>query len=118
MSHLRNLVGERIRAVRKAKRLTQLQLAELSGLDDAYIGAVERGERNFTIDTLEKIHSALQVGPDELLRSSRSQSKEELIRQQAADEFVSMVSALKYDQIEVIIRINKELLHAFKHSQR
>ncbi|TKH46103.1 XRE family transcriptional regulator, partial [Paenibacillus terrae] len=48
MTKLRNSVGERIRTIRKAKGLTQQQLAELSGLDDSYIGSVERGERNFS----------------------------------------------------------------------
>lgn len=55
-----------MRAIRKAQGLTQQQLAELSNLDDAYIGAVERGERNFSIDTLEKIVTALQIQPAEL----------------------------------------------------
>lgn len=66
MTKLRNTVGERIRAIRKTKGLTQQQLAELSGLDDAYIGSVERGERNFSIDTLEKIVTALQIPATEL----------------------------------------------------
>ncbi|MBW4084459.1 helix-turn-helix transcriptional regulator [Paenibacillus sp. S150] len=44
MTDLRSTVGDRIRAIRKAKGLTQQQLAELSNLDDAYIGAVERCE--------------------------------------------------------------------------
>lgn len=61
MTKLRNSIGERIRAIRKAKGLTQQQLAELSGLDDAYIGSVERGERNFSVDTLEKITIGLKV---------------------------------------------------------
>jgi transcriptional regulator with XRE-family HTH domain len=60
------IVGERIRAIRKVKGLTQIQLAERSNLDDAYIGAVERGERNFSIDTLEKIVGGLEIHPAEL----------------------------------------------------
>jgi len=114
MPELRYLVGERIRAVRRAKGLTQLQLAESSNLDDAYIGAVERGERNFTIDTLEKIHLALQVQPEELFRSKGTESKEDVIRQQATDEFIAIISNLKSDQIEIIKRINRELVQAFK----
>jgi transcriptional regulator with XRE-family HTH domain len=69
MTDLRNTVGDRIRAIRKAKGLTQQQLAELSNLDDAYIGAVERGERNFSIDTLEKIVVALKIQPLELFHN-------------------------------------------------
>lgn len=116
MPELRFLVGERIRAIRKAKGLTQLQLAELSNLDDAYIGAVERGERNFTIDTLEKIHAALQVDVTYLFRNDDTTSKDEAARQRATDEFIAMISNLKSEQIEVIERINKELMQAFKLS--
>lgn len=115
MPELRYLVGERIRKVRKARGLTQLQLAERSNLDDAYIGAVERGERNFTIDTLEKIHKALQVKPAELFRNDNDQNETEAARRQAADEFIFMISGLKRDQIEIVKRINKELVQAFKN---
>lgn len=72
--------------IRKTKKLTQLQLAELSGLDDAYIGAVERGERNFSIDTLEKIVAALGVDPSELFRNVNSLSSEEMARRRANDD--------------------------------
>lgn len=114
MPELRNLVGERIRVVRKTKGLTLHQLAELSGLDDAYIGAVERGERNFTIDTLEKLHTALQVDAADLFRNDTAKNKDELARQQAMNEFVAMISNLKSDKIEIIKRINKELVRAFR----
>ncbi|MFD0716115.1 helix-turn-helix domain-containing protein [Paenibacillus sp. GCM10027626] len=115
MPELRLLVGERIRVIRKAKGLTQLQLAELSNLDDAYIGAVERGERNFTIDTLEKIHTALQVDVTHLFRNDDVKSKDEIARQQATDEFIAVISNLKSEQIEIVKRINKELVQAFSH---
>lgn len=115
MQGLRNIVGERIRTIRKSKGLTQLQLAELSSLDDAYIGAVERGERNFTIDTLEKIHAALQIDAAELFRNGHAEDKDEAARRQATDEFVAMISNLDGSKIESIKRINKELAQAFKN---
>lgn len=115
MSSLRIMVGERIRAVRKSKGLTQLQLAELSNLDDAYIGAVERGERNFTIDTLEKIQNALQVDAADLLKIIKSSDKDEVVQQQAIDEFIFLISSLNSEQIEIVKRINKELRQAFKN---
>ncbi|GAA4867062.1 helix-turn-helix transcriptional regulator [Paenibacillus vulneris] len=113
MSDLRVLVGERIRTIRKSKGLTQIQLAELSSLDDAYIGAVERGERNFTIDTLEKIHTALQVDAAELFRNDAVKNKDEAARRQATDEFIVLISNLDSDKVEIIKRINKELVQAF-----
>jgi len=53
--HLRRQLGQRIRQLRKARGWTQQELAERAELDYKYLGAVERGERNITIDNIEKI---------------------------------------------------------------
>lgn len=113
MTKLRNSVGERIRTIRKAKGLTQQQLAELSGLDDAYIGSVERGERNFSIDTLEKVLTALNVSISELMFSKEHMTKDETIRQEAIDEFVALTSRLNEEQISILRRVSKEVSRAF-----
>ncbi|WP_152679707.1 helix-turn-helix domain-containing protein, partial [Paenibacillus sp. IHB B 3415] len=47
-------VGSRIRELRKAKGWTQEQLAEAASLHYSYIGGVERGDRNISLETLEK----------------------------------------------------------------
>ncbi|MGG4203769.1 helix-turn-helix transcriptional regulator [Paenibacillus jamilae] len=114
MTKLRNSVGERIRTIRKAKGLTQQQLAELSGLDDAYIGSVERGERNFSIDTLEKVLTALNVSISELMFSKEHMTEDETIRQEAVDEFVALTSRLNEEQIGILRRVSKEVSRAFK----
>ncbi|WP_442604122.1 helix-turn-helix domain-containing protein [Paenibacillus sp. KN14-4R] len=69
MSDLRVLVGERIIAIRNSQGLTQLQMAEIYSLDDAYIGAVERGERIFNVDALKKLYIAIQVDAADLFRN-------------------------------------------------
>jgi transcriptional regulator with XRE-family HTH domain len=51
--------GERIREMRKAKILTQEDLAYESEIDRSYIGGVERGERNLSFDKLCQIAQAL-----------------------------------------------------------
>ncbi|WP_348623984.1 helix-turn-helix transcriptional regulator [Paenibacillus peoriae] len=114
MTKLRNSVGERIRTIRKAKGLTQQQLAELSGLDDAYIGSVERGERNFSIDTLEKVLTSLNVSISELMFSKEHMTTDETIRQEAVDEFVALTSRLNEEQIGILRRISKEVSRAFE----
>lgn len=109
MTKLRNSVGERIRAIRKAKGLTQQQLAELSGLDDAYIGSLERGERNFSIDTLEKILLGLEIHPLEIFHTNPSLNEAEKTRLLALDEFTITTSELNIDQINAVRRILKEI---------
>lgn len=113
MSNLRELVGIQIRSLRKSKGLTQQELAELSNLDDAYIGAVERGERNFSIDTLEKIMNGLQVQPMDLMRFEHN-SKQEIKRQDAISQFIAMTSNLSIEQIDIIQNVNRELKRALK----
>lgn len=57
------LVGHNIRKYRKKIGLSQEQLAEKSGLHRTYIGGIERGERNITLDSLQVIAEALAVEP-------------------------------------------------------
>ena len=59
-------VGARIRQLRKAAGLTQERLARKAGMDYKYLGSVERGERNMTLDSLERVVRALGVEPYEL----------------------------------------------------
>jgi len=52
-------LGNRIREQRQAKGYSQEELAFRAGLHRAYLGGVERGERNITVLNLEKIAIAL-----------------------------------------------------------
>ena len=61
MSDIAKSVGKRLRSYRQEQRISQERLAELAGLHPTYIGQVERGEKNLTIESLEKITGALQV---------------------------------------------------------
>lgn len=68
MSDLKKLVGKRIRSLRKAKGWSQAVLAERAQLVDSYLAGVERGERNISLETLEKIVKALEAEPIDAFR--------------------------------------------------
>lgn len=53
--------GQRLKELRESKNLTQAQLAEAIGVSTNFVGMVERGKRNTTIDKLFKISYALNV---------------------------------------------------------
>lgn len=61
-------LGRQIQKYRKSRGLTQEMLAERTGLHRTYIGAIERGERNLTIENLNKIATALDTPLFELFR--------------------------------------------------
>ena len=66
MSNIAKILGQRIRNYRTAKGLSQERLAELSGCHPTYIGQIERGEKNATIESIEKISTALQISLSQL----------------------------------------------------
>lgn len=70
MSEITITVGRRIRKARKAKHLTMEQLAEHCGLHPAYIGQLERGEKNASLTTIEKVACALDLSLADLLANS------------------------------------------------
>ena len=60
--------GNRVRELRKRKGLSQEGLALESGLDRSYVGGVERGERNISLENIEKLAKALGVTAAALMR--------------------------------------------------
>jgi len=60
-------VGFNIRRIREEKDLSQEELAQLAGLHRAYIGQIERGEKNIGLKNLDKIAKALNVSIKVLL---------------------------------------------------
>jgi len=64
-------IAHNVRVLRTKAGLSQEQLAELSGLHRTYVGGIERGERNVTVLSLQKIATALKVTPANLLADGR-----------------------------------------------
>ena len=61
MSEIAKTVGQRIRSYRLQLGFSQEKVAELSGCHPTYIGQVERGEKNATLESIEKIAAAIEV---------------------------------------------------------
>lgn len=67
MAEINKEVGFNIRRYREKKGWTQEQLAFEANLHRAYIGQIERGEKNIGLINLQKIAGALKVRPKDLL---------------------------------------------------
>jgi transcriptional regulator with XRE-family HTH domain len=59
-------LGQAIRDVRKANRVSQEALAYNAGIDRSHMGKIERGERNVTALNLLRVAKALGVNPSEI----------------------------------------------------
>ena len=66
LSDIAKIIGQRIRNYRTQKGLSQEKLAELAGCHPTYIGQLERGEKNATLESVEKIASAMDISLSEL----------------------------------------------------
>ena len=74
-------LGKRIREERLRLNLTQAQLAEDIDISDTYMGAIERGERSLTLDTLVRLVNRLGVTIDYMLSDAVSDSDSNIMEQ-------------------------------------
>lgn len=61
--------GKRLKALRVERDLTQLELAEILDMSPNFVGMIERGERNTTVENVFKIARALNIKPDALFEN-------------------------------------------------
>lgn len=70
-------LGQALRELRTARKLTQEALAERAGMSANYVGDAERGERNLSIRALWQLADGLGVPAFELLANSETNSNKE-----------------------------------------
>lgn len=65
---LQRTFGRNLRAYRKGRGLSQEEFADELGVHRTYMGGIERGERNLTLKSVERIAGQLELEPTELLQ--------------------------------------------------
>jgi transcriptional regulator with XRE-family HTH domain len=63
--------GNRVRQLRKEKKLSQEELAHRADLHRTYIGMIERAEKNITLLNIEKIANALEITLQQLFENEK-----------------------------------------------
>ena len=113
--HIRKFLGQRLRALRKERGLTQDKLGELSGLSGKFIGEVERGQKSISIDSLYRVSVALGITLSHLTDVKRGRGTG--VPTQDAEKIVALVSApLKPAQMREAYDVLRRILGGRKSS--
>lgn len=66
--------GARLHELRRARNMSQEDLAFAAGLDRSYLSSIERGKRNLSLVNICRLAAALQVGAGNLLPSNQDEA--------------------------------------------
>lgn len=115
MSELIKIICANIRDVRKNKGLTQEELAEKCDLHTSYLAGVERGERNITIQTLEKIAQGLEISPVDLLKVEQLNIDDQYFNKQGKLQLLmNIANEFNEEEISRIINVVREIKQMMK----
>jgi transcriptional regulator with XRE-family HTH domain len=109
MDELLRKVGDRVREIRKSKGISQEELGDRSSLHYTYIGKVERGEKNITLESLVKITKALEISLEELFSIVDPNRNKSNLNQQILGLFSSK-SIKEQEQLLKMIEIVDNML--------
>ena len=108
MSDLAKIVGQRIRNYRTQLGLSQEKLAELSGCHPTYIGQLERGEKNATLESIDKVASSLKISLSKLFENLGGESTNERNIPLECYDFLLTKSQEEQEQIiKILIEMDK-----------
>jgi XRE family transcriptional regulator, master regulator for biofilm formation len=103
-----NLIGDKIKQIRKDKKMSLSELAEKAGVAKSYLSSIERNiQTNPSIQFIEKVSVVLDVSVNELIREKQSADIEEL-----DDEWLEIVqeamdSGVTKEQFKEYLEFNK-----------
>lgn len=98
--------GERIKALRVARNLTQEQLAEMSGLSRDALSRIERGDRSARITTLSQLSGALSVPISSLVSGTSDPAP---ARRAAWDDVRAVLSRLEERDAKLVAKLVRVL---------
>lgn len=105
-------LGQRIREERLRLHLTQAQLAEATDISDTYMGAIERGERSLTLDTLVRLVNRLGVTVDYLLSDSVADTDANIL-----DQFKQITDGQPIERKQMAINVLRTIFAYFEDGE-
>jgi len=107
-------IGERLRALRHERRLTQVELAEILGMHQASLSQIERGTRGLTLQQTVKLARALRVSPDRLLGLGKTNGAPPATRNEKLMRRIRRIEQLPQELQDAAIKV----LDGFLDTQR
>ena len=104
MIDIREIFGQRVRYYRKNKKLSQEQLAELCDLHPTYIGQLERGEKNASLETIMRVCEGLEISPEVLFENIVPQKG-----RSTAQEIYNIAVSLSEEKQEALLDIVEKI---------
>ena len=99
------LLGKRIRYLRRVKELSQENLAEKANISSKYLGEIERGQANLTIDITEQLAAALKMEMAELFDYQHEADSKHL-----KTRINTLVREATGEELKLIYRILKSVM--------
>ena len=106
-------LGERIRQERRRLNLTQAQLAEDIDISDTYMGAIERGERSLTLDTLVRLVNRLGVTVDYMLSDSVTDTDSNIMEQ-----FKQIINGQPLERKQMAVSVLRTIFSYFEREDK
>ena len=95
-------IGQRIRKIRKAHKLSQEQLAEYVGISTTHMSHIETGNTKLSLPVLVDLAEVLEVHTDELLYDNNI-----IDRSSAMDEISHLLEDCSAQQIKILVDVLK-----------
>lgn len=98
------LIGSRIKSMRGNRRVSQAKLAEICDISPKYLGEVERGEANVSVELMHRIATALGVPMSSIMENTHERPYQVLI-----SEIISLAPQLTEKDAKIVYRMIKML---------
>jgi transcriptional regulator with XRE-family HTH domain len=108
----RKEIGERLRALRLERRMTQVEFAKMLGTHQASLSQIELGIRGVSLQQVVKLARVLRVSPDRLLGISKNNGHQAPARNERLMRRVRRIEHLRPEQQKAVIKILDGFLDA------
>lgn len=102
---LKEQFAKNLKTIRKSRKLTQEQLAEIVNVDFRYISFLENAKSFPSCDLIEKLSKALNVNYTDLFMNEENMSREQIKKQ-----LIETIELLDNKNLNILLNLAKDLI--------